>query len=46
VIVLSKGQVLREIDIPIPRPRGWDELTDRDDFKRLSAEVLHMVRAA
>jgi NitT/TauT family transport system ATP-binding protein len=46
VIVLSSGRVLREIDVTIPRPRNWDELAERDDFKRLSAEVLQMVRAA
>ncbi len=46
VIVLSKGHVLREIAITIPRPRGWDSLTEDGEFKRLSAEVLHMVRAA
>jgi NitT/TauT family transport system ATP-binding protein len=46
VIVLSSGRVLREIDVSIPRPRSWDELAERDDFKRLCAEVLQMVRAA
>jgi len=46
VIVLSKGQVLREIDIPIPRPRAWDTVSEQDDFKRLSSEVLQMVRSA
>jgi NitT/TauT family transport system ATP-binding protein len=46
VVVLSKGHVLREIPITIPRPRGWDALTEDGEFKRLSAEVLQMVRAA
>jgi NitT/TauT family transport system ATP-binding protein len=46
VIVLSNGQVLREIDIPIPRPRAWDTVSKQDDFKRLSSEVLQMVRSA
>ncbi|MBL0405521.1 ABC transporter ATP-binding protein [Microvirga aerilata] len=46
VIVLSKGQVLREIDIPISRPRAWDTVSEQDDFKRLSSEVLQMVRSA
>ncbi len=46
VIVLSKGRVLREIDVTLPRPRSWDALTEDSDFKRLSAEVLQMVRAA
>jgi NitT/TauT family transport system ATP-binding protein len=38
--------VLREIDVTIPRPRAWDALTEDGEFKRLSAEVLQMVRAA
>ena len=46
VIVLSKGQVLREVDIPIPRPRAWDTVSEQDDFKRLSSEVLQTVRSA
>jgi NitT/TauT family transport system ATP-binding protein len=46
VIVLSKGQVLREIDIPISRPRAWDTVSEQDDFKRLSSEVFQMVRSA
>jgi NitT/TauT family transport system ATP-binding protein len=46
VVVLSKGHVLREIPITIPRPRRWDALTEDGEFKRLSAEVLQMVRAA
>jgi NitT/TauT family transport system ATP-binding protein len=46
VVVLSKGQVLREIDIPISRPRAWDTVSEQDDFKRLSSEVLQMVRSA
>jgi NitT/TauT family transport system ATP-binding protein len=46
VIVLSKGQVLREIDIPISRPRAWDTVSEQDDFKSLSSEVLQMVRSA
>jgi NitT/TauT family transport system ATP-binding protein len=46
VVVLSKGRVLREIDVPLPRPRSWDVVTEEDAFKRLTAEVLQMVRAA
>nr|WP_210261104.1 ABC transporter ATP-binding protein [Enterovirga sp. DB1703] len=46
VVVLSKGRVMRDIPVTLPRPRVWDEVTEDEDFKRLSAEVLHMVRAA
>ncbi len=46
VIVLSKGRVLREIEVPLARPRVWDAVSGQDDFKRLSSEVLQMVRAA
>jgi NitT/TauT family transport system ATP-binding protein len=28
------------------RPRVWDDLVNDDEFKRLSASVLQMVRAA
>ncbi len=46
VVVLSKGRVLRDIPVTLPRPRVWDEVTEQDEFKRLSAEVLQMVRSA
>jgi NitT/TauT family transport system ATP-binding protein len=46
IVVLSKGRVLREIEVPIARPRVWDSVSEQDDFKRLSADVLQMVRAA
>jgi NitT/TauT family transport system ATP-binding protein len=46
VVVLSKGRVLREIEVTIARPRSWDELTEDGEFKRLCAEVLHLVRVA
>jgi NitT/TauT family transport system ATP-binding protein len=46
VVVLSKGRVLEQIAIDLPRPRVWDDLIEDDDFKRLSADVLQMVRAA
>ena len=46
VVVLSKGRVLRDIPVTLPRPRVWDEVTEEDEFKRLSAEVLQMVRSA
>jgi NitT/TauT family transport system ATP-binding protein len=46
VVVLSKGRVLRDIPVTLPRPRVWDDLMEDDAFKRLSAEVLQMVRSA
>ncbi len=46
VVVLSKGSVLRDIPVTLPRPRVWDDLMEDDAFKRLSAEVLQMVRSA
>ena len=46
VIVLTKGRVLDEIDIDLPRPRSWDELHENDTFKALTARVLQQVRSA
>lgn len=46
VVVLSKGRVLREIDVPLSRPRVWDALTKEDAFKRIFDDVLGSVRAA
>ncbi|CAN5137368.1 ABC transporter ATP-binding protein [soil metagenome] len=46
VVVLSKGRVLDQIKIDLPRPRVWDDLIENDTFKKLSAQVLHMVRSA
>lgn len=46
VIVLSKGRVLDEMTIDLPRPRVWDQLMEDDHFKSLSAQVLHKVRSA
>ncbi len=46
VVVLSKGRILDQVDVDLPRPRVWDDLVNDDEFKRLSANVLHMVRAA
>ena len=46
VVVLSKGRVLADLGIDLPRPRIWDALVDDGDFKRLSAEVLALVRSA
>jgi NitT/TauT family transport system ATP-binding protein len=46
VVVLSKGRVLDQIKVDLPRPRVWDNLIEDDTFKKLSAQVLHMVRSA
>ena len=46
VVVLSKGRVLDQIEVALPRPRIWDDLMEDETFKRLSAQVLHMVRSA
>jgi NitT/TauT family transport system ATP-binding protein len=46
VIVLSKGLVLKELDVPLPRPRVWDTLMEDAAFKALSAQVLQLVRSA
>ncbi len=46
VVVLSKGRVLDEVKVDLPRPRVWDDLIEDDTFKKLSAQVLQMVRAA
>jgi NitT/TauT family transport system ATP-binding protein len=46
VVVLSKGRVLDQVEVALPRPRVWDDLIEEETFKRLSAQVLHMVRSA
>ena len=46
VVVLSKGCVLDDMPISLPRPRVWDQLMEDDSFKSLSAQVLQKVRAA
>lgn len=46
VVVLSKGRILEEIAVPLPRPRAWDLLTEDAAFKALSGQVLQLVRSA
>jgi NitT/TauT family transport system ATP-binding protein len=46
VVVLSKGRVLDEVAVELPRPRVWDHLMQDETFKGLSAQVLQMVRSA
>ena len=46
VVVLSKGTVLKEMAIDLPRPRAWDALMEDEAFKALSAQVLQLVRSA
>jgi NitT/TauT family transport system ATP-binding protein len=46
VVALSKGRVLKEIPVPLARPRAWDRMMEDAGFKSLSREVLNLVRAA
>jgi len=46
VVVLSKGRVLKELGVALPRPRAWDLLIEDSAFKALSAQVLQLVRSA
>ena len=46
VVVLSKGRILNEIAVPLPRPRAWDVLNEDAAFKALSGQVLQLVRSA
>jgi NitT/TauT family transport system ATP-binding protein len=46
VIVLSKGRVLRELEVDLPRPRSWEALHEDAAFKALTGQVLQLVRAA
>ena len=46
VVALSKGRVLEEIDVDLPRPRVWDQLNEDDRFKALCGRVLQLVRSA
>lgn len=46
VVTLSKGRVLDDIRIDLPRPRVWDSVSQDPEFLRLSAYVLEKVRSA
>jgi NitT/TauT family transport system ATP-binding protein len=46
VVVLSKGRVLEEVEIDLPRPRSWETLIEDERFKTLSSRVLQLVRSA
>jgi NitT/TauT family transport system ATP-binding protein len=46
VVVLSKGQVMDQVQVPLPHPRRWDDLVEDERFKTLSAQVLQRVRSA
>ena len=46
VLVLSKGRVLEELAVALPRPRSWDRLLEDAQFKTLAKQVLDLVRAA
>jgi len=46
VVVMSKGSLLAQLDVALPRPRVWDRLIEDAAFKALSAQVLQLVRAA
>lgn len=46
VVVLSKGHVMAEVEVPLARPRSWTRLIEDDSFKALSNQVLQLVRSA
>ena len=46
VVALSKGRVLEEIAVDLPRPRSWDALHEDARFKALTGRVLQLVRSA
>jgi NitT/TauT family transport system ATP-binding protein len=46
LVVLSEGRVLKELEVPLPRPRAWDLLIEDGAFKALSAQALQLVRTA
>jgi NitT/TauT family transport system ATP-binding protein len=46
VLVLSKGRLLEEVAVDLPRPRSWDALIEDTRFKAISGRVLQSVRSA
>ena len=46
VVALSKGRVLEDIAVDLPRPRSWDALHEDARFKALTSRVLQLVRSA
>src|SRR4029434_8676713 len=46
VVVRSKGRVLGEIGVALPRPRAWAALHEDAQFKALTGRILQLVRAA
>ena len=46
VIALSRGRVLEEIPVNLPRPRSWDALHEDGAFKALTGRVLQLIRSA
>jgi NitT/TauT family transport system ATP-binding protein len=46
VVSLSKGRVLEEIAVDLPRPRSWEALGEDARFKALTGRVLQLVRSA
>jgi NitT/TauT family transport system ATP-binding protein len=45
VVVLSRGRLLEEIGVSLPRPRAWGALHEDREFKALTARVLQLVRS-
>src|SRR6186713_1636746 len=46
VVALSKGRVLGDIGVDLPRPRSWTTLHEDTRFKELTGRVLQLVRSA
>jgi NitT/TauT family transport system ATP-binding protein len=46
VVVLSRGRVLEEIRVSLPRPRAWGALHEDREFKALTGRVLQLVRSS